>query len=207
MRSSSASSILLSLNLVSIAVAQPTPNADLDVMLRHFAQLPGLSAKFEEEKRIALLAVPLRSEGEIHFSPPGRLLRRVTSPTASVALIANGRITLSSAGQRQEIDLESNPIVAGFVDSFRHVLAGDRAALERTYQVGFERDNEQWTLTLRPRTAALQRFLREMKLEGRGTVIEKMTMREVSGDTTLTRFHDVSTHRWTDAERARTFQL
>lgn len=183
--------------------------ARLDQLLQEFRGLPGLSARFREEKRVALLAVPLRSEGEIHFAPPGRLLRKVTAPTTSTALIADGRLTFASQGNRQEFDLTRQPLVAGFVDSFRSVLAGDRAALERAYRISFEpQDDGGWQLTLRPRGAPLNQFLREMTLVGNGVRVSTMRMVEVSGDTTTTEFFEINANkRWTDAEANRTFRL
>ncbi|MEM9195672.1 MAG: outer membrane lipoprotein carrier protein LolA, partial [Myxococcota bacterium] len=73
----------------------------LDRLLEGFSEMPGLSARFREEKRIALLAVPLRSEGEIHFAPPGKLLRRVNQPTESAALIEGDTLTLVSGGREE----------------------------------------------------------------------------------------------------------
>ncbi|HJL05841.1 MAG TPA: outer membrane lipoprotein carrier protein LolA [Polyangiaceae bacterium LLY-WYZ-15_(1-7)] len=181
----------------------------LDELLTAFRGMSGLSARFREEKRVALLAVPLRSEGEIHFAPPGRLLRRVTSPTPSAALIEDGRLTMTANGERQEIDLSSNPVVAGFVSSFRHVLAGDRAALEETYRIGYAREDDGgWELTLRPKGAPLDQFLERMVMRGRGTNVVEMRMVEVSGDTTVTTFHDVNVgRRWSEAELRRVFRL
>lgn len=180
----------------------------LDRLLESFRGLPGLSARFREEKRVALLAVPIRSEGEIHFAPPGRLLRKVTAPTTSTALIADGRLTFASQGQRQEFDLTRQPLVAGFVDSFRSVLAGDRAALERTYRISFRPRDEGWELTLRPRGEPLNRFLQEMTLVGRGVEVSRMRMVEVSGDSTTTEFFDIdASKRWSDAEARRVFRL
>ncbi len=127
--------------------------ADLDALLQGFRGMSGLSAKFREEKSVALLAVPIRSEGEIHFAQPGLLVRQVTAPVVSTALIARGRLVMVSGGRRQEIDLSGNPVVSGFVDSFRHVLAGDRAALERPYRVRLTSDGAEWSLELRPRRA------------------------------------------------------
>ncbi len=206
-------SIAFALSVVALPMLVPTSGgaqqASLDQLLQEFRGLPGLSARFREEKRVALLAVPLRSEGEIHFAPPGRLLRKVTAPTTSTALIADGRLTFASQGNRQEFDLTRQPLVAGFVDSFRSVLAGDRAALERAYRISFEpQDDGGWQLTLRPRGAPLNQFLREMTLVGNGVRVSTMRMVEVSGDTTTTEFFEINANkRWTDAEANRTFRL
>ena len=184
-------------------------SSELDSLLTEFRSLSGLSTRFREEKKIALLAAPIRSEGEIHFAPPGRLLRKVISPMPSTALIAQGSLTFASEGERQEFDLHEQPLVAGFVDSFRYVLAGDRQALERTYTISFqESENGVWELRLRPRSEPLDQFLREMVLRGRSTQVQTMRMIEVSGDETQTEFFDTDVNKeWTTAEIERTFRL
>lgn len=188
-------------------LAQPRPMT-LESLLRAFSSMPGLSAKFTEEKRMAMLAVPLTTEGEILFAPPDRLLRRVTSPTRSTALLVGGHLTLDAGGRRQEMDLSQSTVVEGFVDTFRHVLAGDQAALEETYRVSFEASVDSWRLTLRPRTRALSRFLRDMVLEGDGASIHTMTMNEANGDIGVTTFSDVNARRrFSDAEKARLFRI
>ena len=187
------------------AHAQEAPS--LEALLRAFSELPGLHARFHEEKRIALLAVPVRSEGEIFYTP-GKLLRRVSSPTPSVALIDGARLVVRSGSERQVIEFADNPVVAAFVGSMRHVLAGDLEALRADYEVDFEADGPRWTMTLRPRGQALRRFLREMVLTGEGHALTRMRMAEVSGDTTVTEFDQIDADRnYSAAERRRIFRV
>ena len=101
----------------------------------------------------------------------------MTSPTPSAALIQGDTLVFESEGRRQEIPLSTNAVVGGFVAAFRYVLAGDRAALERTFELGHEAlPGGRWRLTLRPRTEALRSFLTELKLEGSGQSVETMVM-------------------------------
>lgn len=203
---------LLGLALLGLSATRSVAGAqegELDRLLASFRGMTGLSARFVEEKTIALLATPIRSEGEVHFVAPGTLMRRVTAPTASAALIERGRLTMLAHGRRQEIDLTSNAVVGGFVSSFADVLAGDRAALERTYRVDYSRlASGDWKLTLRPRGAPLDQFLSEMEMVGRGRGVTSMRMLEVSGDVTVTTFRDVQLdRRFSDEERRRIFGL
>jgi outer membrane lipoprotein-sorting protein len=181
----------------------------LDQLLRGFQTMPGLSARFVEEKQIALLSRPVRSEGTLYFTPPGRLMRRITAPTDSAALIDGDTLTFVGDGRREQIPLGSNEVVGGFVSSFRHVLAGDRAALERTFTLSFEAlGGQRWRLRLTPRTDALRRFLTNMELVGDGPAVETMVMREASGDVTTTTFSEVNaTRRFTAAEVRDLFRL
>ena len=186
--------------------AQPS---ELDQLLSSFRGMSGLSARFVEEKRIALLATPIRSEGTIDFVAPGTLMRRVTAPTESAALIERGRLTMLANGRREEIDLTSNAVVGGLVSSFADVLAGDRVALERTYRIDYERlEGGDWKLTLHPKGAPLNQFLTSMEMVGHGRGVKTMRMVEVSGDETRTTFSDVRLdRRFSAAERARIFAL
>lgn len=204
MRSSTAFIASIVVAFASSARAQaPT----LERVLGAFSELRGLTAEFHETKRIALLAVPVESDGVIRFMP-GKLYREVTRPTRSVALVEGDRLTMSSGGERQEIDLSDNPIVGGFVGTFRHVLAGDRAALEQTYTLDFQVQGDAWTLTLRPRSEALRRFLTSLRLVGRGQAIERTVMTERTGDVTETTFSNVDPdHEWTAAERRTQFRV
>ena len=208
MRFAIAFSTLLALASLAAPAATPVRAQDgsapsLDALLERFAAMPGMSARFREEKRIALLSVPVRSEGVLYFTPPGKLLRKVDGPTPSVALLDGDRLTFASAGERQVVELGESPVLAGFVESFRYVLAGDRQALERTYRVAYDTEGAEWTLTLRPRNADLRRFLREMVLKGEGYAVKTMKMVEVSGDTTMTELYEVNPRRRFSAAEVR----
>ncbi len=209
MRSAVASRLASALLLLLCAVpvgAQERP--DLDGLLARFARVRGLSATFVERKEIALLAAPLVSEGEIHFAAPDRLVRRVTSPTESTVLLSGDRLVMRSNGRREEIDLSRQPVVAGFVDSFRQVLRGDREGLERAYHLRLEGRGSGWRLVLRPRGGPLRRFLTSLELHGEGEAIGAMRMTERSGDVTTTELRDVrADRRFSEAEIRRIFRL
>ena len=97
----------LALCCVTLAGASPTSSQaqpaapTLERLLAGFASMTGMSARFVEEKQIALLARPIRSEGVLYFTAPGRLMRLVTSPTVSA--IPCGRCAGSRTSWRSAI--------------------------------------------------------------------------------------------------------
>jgi hypothetical protein len=96
----------------------------------------------------------------------------------------------------EDLSIEDNAVLRGFVDSFRAVLAGDREALARFYRAQYAPGEDgSWELTLRPRGEALSRFVREIRLRGHGVSIAEMHMVEVNGDETRTTFSEVDTAR------------
>src|SRR5262245_42648560 len=66
--------------------AAPAP-IGRDELLASLRALPGVFARYREEKRFALLAAPLVAEGTLHWAPPNRLARRQTSPVAAVVVV------------------------------------------------------------------------------------------------------------------------
>ncbi|MGF1469678.1 MAG: outer membrane lipoprotein carrier protein LolA [Sandaracinaceae bacterium] len=184
----------------------------LDELLARFAALPGRECRFDEEKTLGtLLAVPLRSEGRILFDPPGRFLRQVERPEPSAMLIVGDRLRMRDAGGPvRELPIDRLPALRGFLDSFRAVLAGDRAALERYYAVELRAASPAggWTLILTPRQPDLARLIATITMAGRGPRLDEMRVVEVTGDVTVTRFHDVDPdRRFSAAEQRRLFRL
>lgn len=189
--------------LPSPASAQTT--VTLDSVLGRFARIEGLTLSFHEEKHIALLTMPLSTEGTLAYVRPGRLARRAGTQTV---LIDGSALRMSDGGHEQHIDMGSQPIVRSFVDSFRAFLAGDRHALEASYTITFESTASDWTITLRPRGAPLSQFLSSIVFRGAGDALTSMTMSEVSGDTTTTTFSHVDDHhRFSAEESARVFAI
>jgi hypothetical protein len=211
--------------IVALAVLTSTPaparaeapaTLTFPALLARFAAMPGLEARFREERRIALLAAPLVSEGVLLFSPPGSLLRRITTPAPQTVLIRDGQLTYSDGDRTGRLDLGANPTVRQVVESFGYLLAGDEAALRRLYDVRFALrpgagagpGMEAWEVALTPRPPALRRVLREVRLRGAGVALEEMRVLETTGDETWTTFTAVdAARRYSPAERARVFSL
>jgi hypothetical protein len=165
----------------------------IETLLAGFAAMPGLQAEFREEKHMALLAEPLVNEGTLHFSG-GKLARHVTKPVASSVLIADGLLEFGDGSGKETIDLDANPVVRLFVDSFVHIFAGDRAALEQLYAIQFSPgESSAWTLVLRPRMSPIDKVIDRVIVEGENLAITKMRIIEIGGDETITVFSKVDT--------------
>ena len=83
--------------VVTVAAAPAAAAMTLDQLLARFAGMSGLSARFREEKRMALLAAPLVNEGTLYFAPKGRLARHITTPAPATVLIDEGSLRYADA--------------------------------------------------------------------------------------------------------------
>lgn len=190
-----------------VQAAPQQPAIQLDELLAQLASMEGLSAKFREEKFMALLAVPLVNEGELHFAPPGRLVRHVHTPSASTVLIDGGQLSVADGAGHERIDLAGNPAVRLFVDSFLKIYAGDQDALQRMYAMQFSASGQAWTLTLRPTVAPLDKVIARVELQGEGVVLKTMKVVELGGDETITTFFETRRRSFTPAELTELFRL
>jgi hypothetical protein len=176
-------------------------------LMQRFAAMPGLEAKFEEERQIALLELPLRSSGSLYFAPPDALARHTESPARSSLVVEGDRMQVSDGEGERALDLAGQPLLRVFIDGFRLALRGDLAALERTFVLKFDAPaGGAWSLELSPRDPTLGRVLERVELRGRGTAVSEVRILELNGDATRLRFSGVDAKRsFSPEERARFF--
>ncbi len=192
--------IALSLALLgcpTVVLAEPAGDPgpqNAGELFSRMATLSGLEATFVETKKVALLKLPLRSNGTLYYMRPGHLLRQVNAPKPSRVLITPERLELEDAQGTRTMDLRARPDVKLFVESFIKVLAGDQAALEKVFDIRFARvakppetaPKADWTLTLTPKTTPLNQLVSKLSLTGKGYAVERIEVLETKGDSAVT---------------------
>ena len=204
--SRSSFALLLSLALLgpgraALAVI-PEPPPSLETLFARVARLPGVEARFQEERRVALLRAPLQSEGEVFFVPPDRLARRTDRPIPSLLLVDGDRLWFGDAEHHASVDLDANPVLRPLLEGVRTVLAGDLDALRRNYDLEFipREATGGWCLRLKPKLELLARVLARIEVHGVDVRLSEVRVTETRGDETLTRFSEVDTHRHFSAD-------
>jgi hypothetical protein len=203
---------------VALAVGLVAPPAasggatGLEALLAEFAAIPGLAARFREERHLAVLHEPLVSSGALYLAPPDGMLRRVDDPVASAVLVEGSRLVFRSSGNRRTLDLDNNPAVRVYIDTFRLLLAGDIEALREIYRIEFEAGEDSaervWLIRLRPLHSPLAEAIASVEIAGRGRTLGEFRLKKVRGDETVTRFSEVdTTRRFGDGELAEMFRL
>ncbi len=199
---------------------RPRP-ADATSLFRTFAAMTGLEARFEEDKHLALLALPLKSKGRLYFfrrdrTSAGYLARHVEQPEVSSVLITPTELRLQNRDGTEVVDLKRSDKVRTFITSLVHVFEGDEAALTKAYTVQFtptekdkaEKDPAGWTLTLVPRDKPLNQMLKSLHLVGEGEAVVRIEIEEPNGDRTVTRIVAADPTRTFDAaEQQRLFGI
>ncbi len=182
-RASFAASVGLALALLVSPGARAAWNLDALMALLH-ANPPG-RAHFDETKTVSILERPLETSGELVFTPPDRLERRVTSPGDESVVAEGDKLVVERGGRRQVVDFREHPEIGVLIESIRGTLAGDRASLERIYRLSLAGDEKSWRLVLVPRDPALQSLVARVSIEGSEAKVQRVAIDQADGDHSL----------------------
>jgi hypothetical protein len=160
-------------------------NSDLDRLMSLLARRQHGHVSFVEKKYISVLDRPVESSGELLYEAPDHLEKRTLQPRPE-SLVLEGGIVSAQRGRRHYVlDLRQYPQVLPFIESIRATLAGDRAALERVFNVQFTGDLNLWTLSLAPLDPKLSATVREIHIDGEKDSIRTVEIQEPDGDRSL----------------------
>ena len=183
--------------LASLPATAPCAAPELDALLARIARPPPERTAFVEWRQSALLAAPVRVAGELEYRGPGALSRRVDAPWRETTTLEGDRVTVEREGERtRRFSLRRAPELRVLLGGFAALLAGDRAALERAFEVRLDANGADWRLTLVPRDAALRRQLASLVVEGRDAAPRCFLSTEADGDQSLMRVGAAAA--WTD---------
>ena len=131
---------------------------------------------------MALLDRPVRSSGELLYERPDRLEKRTLAPKPADMVLQGGTVTLESGRRKRVLALRDYPQLAPFIESLRATLAGDRAALEHSFQLRFEGNLEHWTLNLVPLAPEPKALVQKIRIEGARAVLQSLSITQADGD-------------------------
>lgn len=177
--------LLVGAPFVLAAAVATESTADLDRVMSALAQRKHGHVSFEEQKFIALLDRPVESSGELMYDAPDRLEKRTIKPKPESLVLAGGIVSAQRGRRHYVLDLKQYPQVVPFIESIRATLAGDRAALERVFEIDFAGNFEHWTLGLAPLDSKLAQTVKEIHIEGEKDRIHSVEIHEADGDRSL----------------------
>ena len=177
--------LLLVLLGIAGAAAAGAPAPLLDELLKLLAARQHGHVAFTEVQQLAVLERPLESSGELEYEAPERLVKRTLRPKAETLTLDHGVLSAQRGHRTYVLELRAYPQVVPFVESIRATLAGDRATLERLFNVGFDGTLAGWTLQLVPRDAALAAAVQAIRISGERAAIHTVEIRQSDGDRSL----------------------
>lgn len=152
--------------------------------MARMASVPERHESFREERWLAALSFPLIVMGTLRYRRPARLERLTETPQPESLVVDGDSVRLTVGNEpTQFLDLGRVPELRALVDSVRAPLAGDLAALRRSFAVRATGTPAAWQLDLRPLESRVARFMREVRLAGIGTDVRETLLVLGQGDT------------------------
>jgi hypothetical protein len=163
-----------------------------------FAQLPPLHAqeaiqgRFMQERHLAGLAAPLRTEGRFLLVAGKGLIWRGEKPFATVVVITPaGIVQIIDGREVQRLAAARLPFLARFYDMLSGALAGDWSAMDRDFAINRQGDGKNWKIVLRPLHADDPAAAQLQSITVRGAAfVEKAEIHRAGGDWEQVEFLD-----------------
>ncbi len=174
--------ILTALMAVVMSTASYAADWDIDQLMRGLAQTRSSHASFVEKKSIAMLDRPVESSGDLLYTAPDRLEKRTLKPKPETMVVHGDNLLIERGRQKNQLQLQEYPELAAFIDSIRGTLAGDRKALERSYQLSLEGVAQGWTLQLVPVSSKMKQVVARIRITGIRDEVRSIDVTQADGD-------------------------
>lgn len=177
----------------ALLVAAPASFAadwGLPQLMSGFAAVQESRARFQEEKRLALLTEPLKLSGTLRYVRPDRIEKHITQPYDESLRIKGDQLVWETQGKTRILSLRSQPQLWALAESLRATLAGDLASLQKLYTVKLDGTPAQWRMTLAPRFDDLSQFIEEIRLGGRNSQLREVDILEANGSRSLMKIEE-----------------
>lgn len=172
--------IIISLCSTWACATEPDLLSQLSARSKTIASLDG---RFEQQKTIAVLPMPIRSSGEFHFTRGKGVIWETLVPVNSrIELTPNGINLGEQSAQSQQ--QQASAVVANI---FMGVIAGKLDSLTHYFTIQTLGDASHWRLTLTPSSPNLAAYIQSIEVRGE-EFTQQLDIAETNGDKTRIQF-------------------
>jgi hypothetical protein len=159
--------ILLAAVLAMMLPAARSAELDADALIRSLARPAPASVAFKEVRYSSLLREPLIVSGELGYSGPTDLQRKVLAPYHETTTITGESVRVERDGEApRTFALKRAPELRGLLAGFSALLAGDVATLRRNFTVLLDGGEHSWNLQLTPVDANARQRVNRILVNG-----------------------------------------
>jgi Outer membrane lipoprotein carrier protein LolA-like len=168
--------------LLTSPLASPADALDADALIARLARPAPANIAFQDIRFSSLLREPLRVSGELGYSGPTTLDRRVTAPYEEHTSIRGESVRVERPGEpARSFALKRAPELKGLLTGFTALLIGDAAGLKREFSVQVDGSDESWTLELQPIDPKARRRIARIVINGGGNEPRCFSMLNAQG--------------------------
>jgi Outer membrane lipoprotein carrier protein LolA-like len=176
--------VTLNALLPTIAARGATP--DVDALIAALARPAPSVVAFTEVRFSPLLRNALVVSGELGYSGPANLDRRVRQPYREDTSIRGESVRVEREGEPpRSFALRRAPELRGLLDGFSALLAGDAESIKLRFDVVVAGDENNWRLELTPRDAGARRRLQQIVVVGAANTPRCFSMTNAEGGSSV----------------------
>jgi len=165
-----------------VSAAEP---ALLAKVRERLVDAPVLKGRFEQRKAVKGFRNPLVSQGDFVVARAKGVVWATREPFASTLVVTRDRLlTRQSDGSvGDQVDASREPGIRAVNEMLFALMAADLQALSARFDIdGALAGKDGWRLALKPRDAALARWVTRIELDG-DRFVRRVRLAEASGDT------------------------
>ncbi|MDR3247100.1 MAG: outer membrane lipoprotein carrier protein LolA [Prevotellaceae bacterium] len=174
-----------------------SPVKDEKLFMQHYKSASGeiktLEADFTQEKEIVLLTNKLISHGRMIFRNDNRLKIEYLKPNIFIFSMQSGKVTIKDGDRAaSSISTKNNKLFEQISQITLHAING-KIFDSKDFNSTVLEDETSYLIVLIPKSKELKQYYKELDLYiGKKTfLIEKMAMKEVSGDESVMNFKNI----------------
>ena len=171
----------LSFGAAGLAAAE-SADLTLDQLMAELKARPHRHDRFTERFTTAVLDRPLEASGELFYDAPDHLEKRTLLPRPERLVLEQKALTVERRQRTYHTTLDEFPQLAPYIESIRATLAGDRAALEAIFKVGYRGKGDDWSLSLAPLAPNLAAQVTRIHIEGVRADVHSVVIERANGD-------------------------
>jgi hypothetical protein len=168
-------------------------SADVDALLARVARPAPATVHYAEARFSRLLSEPVVTGGRLEYGAPGKLAKFVERPYREDLTVSGDEVRVQRPGEPvRRFSLARAPELRGLLASFGALLAGDRALLEKHFDLALGEGANGWTLRLTPRDARTRTQIRAIEVRGRADQARCLAVLEPDGDASVMLFGELA---------------
>lgn len=144
-----------------------TSNLDFQAVEKQLTKDTNISGKFIQIRQIAGLNSSLKSSGTFKLTNDGSLLWQQQQPIKTTMQMSKNKLTQTIMDNPPTVlTREDQPVVFTFTSVFMSVFKGDTKTISEFFNINFEGNTQNWTITLTPKSSPLNKAIKEITLKG-----------------------------------------
>ncbi len=166
-----------------------TANEQLQKLLLPFSKINSIQLSYTETRGSFLFKKPQIFEGEILFSKPDIVIKKVLEPEYKKYEINGNTLTISSSiNNIEQVNLDNHARLKQYVNLIKSILSGDSQYIQQFYDVKIEyKQNHSWILNLMPKLSMEeldlgQKYLQSIHINGVAAQIKYIKLLGFNGE-------------------------